>query len=220
MTLECTDATVSLGAYVVGALDHAERVELEAHLARCPMCRDELAELAPLPGLLSRLTVDEVLAGPETLETVDADGAMLERLLAAAAQERRGASRARWLVAAAAAVVVAAAGTGVVVAAGGSNGTHWQQSAAAATGPVHLQVKLADQANGTRLDMTMWGVAAGQRCSLVAVSRDGRTETAGWWDATYAGRAHITGTTSIPRRDLTQLKVVTDAGKTLVTVAV
>jgi predicted anti-sigma-YlaC factor YlaD len=219
MTLDCTEATISLGAYVVGALDHTERVDLEAHLARCPMCRDELAELAPLPGLLSRLTVDEVLAGPPALDAA-ADGAMLDRLLAAASQERRHASRSRWLAAAAAAVLIAGAGTGAVVATRGTSGTHWQQSAAAATGPVHLRVKLADNASGTKLDMTMWGVASGERCSLVAVSRDGRTETAGWWDATYAGRAHITGTTSIARRDLTQLKVVTDAGKTLVTVAV
>jgi hypothetical protein len=217
MTLDCTDATVSLGAYVVGALDHMERAELESHLARCPMCRDELAELAPLPGLLSRLTVDEVLAGPPTLESADVDAAMLDRLLAAAARERRHQSRTRWLAAAAAVVILAGASTAAVVATRG-HGTHWQQTAAAAAGPVHLKVKLVEQENGTKLDMSMWGVARGERCSLVAVSRDGRTETAGWWDATYTGTAHITGTTSISRRDLRQLKVVTDAGKTLVAV--
>src|SRR3954468_13077433 len=219
MTLNCPDATISLGAYVVGALDHTERTDLEAHLARCPMCRDELAELAPLPGLLSRLSVDEVLAGPPTLDSAAADGAMLDRLLAAAAGERRHASRSRWLAVAAALAIIAGVGTGAAVTTR-DHGTHWQQTAAAASGPVHLRVKLVDQANGTKLDMTMWGVESGQRCSLVAVSRDGRTETAGWWDATYAGKAHITGTTSIARRDLTQLRVVTDAGKTLVTVGV
>jgi len=97
---------------------------------------------------------------------------------------------------------------------------HWQQTAAAASGAVHLKVRLADEASGTRLDMTMWGVARGQRCSLVAVSRDGRSEAAGWWEATYDGTAHITGTTSIARKDLTQLKVVTEQGKTLVVVPV
>src|SRR4051794_25862433 len=163
MTLECTDATISLGAYVVGALDHTERAELEAHLAGCPMCRDELAELAPLPGLLSRLSVDEVLAGPPTLDTREPDGAMLDRLLVArllgaAARERRRASRPRWLAAAAAVVVLVGASTGAVVATRDS-GTHWQQTAVAAAGPVHLTVKLVDQANGTKLDMRMWGVA-------------------------------------------------------------
>ena len=218
MTLDCTDATVSLGAYVVGALDHAERVELEAHLASCPMCRDELAELAPLPGLRSRLTVDEVLAGPPTVDSAGGS-ALLERLLAAAARERRHASRLRLVSAAAAVVLLAGAGAGAVVATRGQS-TNWQQTATAASGPVHLRVKLADQASGTKLDMTMWGVARGQRCSLVAVGRDGRTEDAGWWEAAYDGTAHITGTTSIARRDLKQLKVVTDDGKTLVTLAV
>jgi hypothetical protein len=219
MTMDCTDATISLGAYVVGALDHNERSVLEAHLASCPMCRDELAELAPLPGLLSRLTVDEALSGPPTLESADADGAMLDRLLAAAARERRHASRTRWLAAAAAVVVLAGGSTGAVIATRGPS-AHWQQTVAAASGPVHLSVRLADSASGTKLDMRMSGVPSGARCSLVAVSRSGRTEDAGWWEATYEGTAHITGTTSIARRDLAQLKVVTDSGKTLVTVSV
>ncbi|HET7312429.1 MAG TPA: zf-HC2 domain-containing protein [Mycobacteriales bacterium] len=214
MTIDCSDATVSLGAYVVGALDHAERAEIEAHLAHCPMCRDELAMLAPLPGLMSRLTADEAVAGPPALDA-HGSAAMLDRLLAAAATERRRASRGRWLAAAAAVVVLAGAGTGAVVATR-DQGAHWQQTAVAAAGPVHLTVKLADQANGTKIDMTMSGVTRGLRCSLVAIGRDGRTEDAGWWEATYEGTAHITGTTSIARKDLTQLKVVTDAGKTLV----
>jgi hypothetical protein len=218
MTLDCTEATVSLGAYVVGALEHAERVDLEAHLAHCPMCRDELAALAPLPGLMSRLSPAEAVVGPPALDA-EGSAAMLERLLAAASTERRRASRSRWVAAAAAAALIAGAGSGAVLATRG-DGAHWQQTAAAASGPIHLKVQLADQANGTKLDMTLWGVQRGQRCSLVAVSRDGRAEDAAWWDATYEGTAHITGTTSIARRDLTKLEVVTDTGKTLVVVPV
>jgi hypothetical protein len=219
MTLDCSDATVSLGAYVVGALEHTERAELEAHLATCPMCRDELAELAPLPGLMSRLDLEEAIAGPPALDA-EGSAAMLDRLLAAAASERRRASRARWLAAAAAVVLIGGAGTGAVIATQHDGAAHWQQTAAAVSGPVHLKVKLADEASGTKLDMTMWGVERGQRCSLVAVGRDGRSESAGWWEATYSGTAHITGTTSIARKDLTQLKVVTEQGKTLVVVSV
>jgi hypothetical protein len=167
---------------------------------------------------MSRLTAEEAVVGPPALDPTGS-AAMLDRLLAAAATERRRASRARWVAAAAAVVVLAGAGTGAVVATRHS-GAHWQQTAIAAAGPVHLTVKLADQASGTKLDMTMSGVTRGQRCSLVAVGRNGRTEDAGWWEATYEGTAHITGTTSIARNDLTQLKVVTDAGKTLVVVPV
>ena len=214
MTPDCTSTTVSLGAYVIGALDATERAQVEQHLATCPECRDELAKLAPLPGLLSRLDVDEVLSGPPAV-----DDAMLDRLLAAAAGERRRASRARWL-AAAAAVVVLGGGTAVGVTVAADGGTHWQQTLSAASGPVHVSIRLADDASGTKLDMRMSGVGRGERCSLVAVSRSGRTEVAGWWEATYEGTAHITGTTSIARRDLTRLKVVTDSGRTLAVVAV
>jgi hypothetical protein len=57
--------TVALGAYVLGALEREERAGLEAHLETCDICREELDRLAPLPGLLSRLTVEEA----EVLET-------------------------------------------------------------------------------------------------------------------------------------------------------
>jgi Putative zinc-finger len=59
--------TVALGAYVLGALEREERAELEAHLDTCGICREELDRLAPLPGLLSRLTVEEA----EVLESAD-----------------------------------------------------------------------------------------------------------------------------------------------------
>ena len=44
------------GVYVLGALSPAERRAFEAHLSRCHPCRDDLASLAGLPGLLARLT--------------------------------------------------------------------------------------------------------------------------------------------------------------------
>jgi anti-sigma factor RsiW len=51
--------TIELGAYVLGALERDERRELERHLEVCPICRMELERLAPLPGLLSRLSADD-----------------------------------------------------------------------------------------------------------------------------------------------------------------
>jgi hypothetical protein len=59
--------TVALGAYVLGALEREERARLEEHLETCAICREELDRLAPLPGLLSRLTLDEA----EVLETTE-----------------------------------------------------------------------------------------------------------------------------------------------------
>lgn len=52
----------SLGSYLVGALDPVERAEVEAHLSACGSCREELASYAGLPGLMSRVTREEVVS--------------------------------------------------------------------------------------------------------------------------------------------------------------
>jgi hypothetical protein len=43
------------GAYVLGALSPAERAAYERHLATCAFCREAVAEVAVLPGLLGKL---------------------------------------------------------------------------------------------------------------------------------------------------------------------
>ena len=43
------------GAYVLGALSPAERAAYERHLSTCSACREAVAEIAVLPGLLGRL---------------------------------------------------------------------------------------------------------------------------------------------------------------------
>ena len=45
-TWDCADARLSLGVYVLGAIDPAERALVDAHLLTCRDCRDELAGLA------------------------------------------------------------------------------------------------------------------------------------------------------------------------------
>jgi anti-sigma factor RsiW len=54
----CRKLRLDLGVYLVGALGAADRRAVGAHLACCAKCRDELAELAGLPGLLRRVTAD------------------------------------------------------------------------------------------------------------------------------------------------------------------
>jgi hypothetical protein len=43
------------GAYVLGALSPAERAAYERHLGTCSFCREAVAEVAVLPGLLGKL---------------------------------------------------------------------------------------------------------------------------------------------------------------------
>jgi len=121
------------GAYVLGALSPAERSGYERHLAACPACREAVAEIAVLPGLLGRLdsaTALQLLADPEPFDEVEgsrpwpvvnrgeADEARVVRLVDRAAQtrrrERRG-QRVRFasaVLAAASVAIVAMVGLG------------------------------------------------------------------------------------------------------------
>src|SRR6185295_10124746 len=55
---------LSLGAYVLGALDPMERARFEEHLESCRACREELVQMAGLPGLLSRVSLEDALDPP------------------------------------------------------------------------------------------------------------------------------------------------------------
>jgi len=213
-SLSCSEATQALGTYLVGALDPRERADVEAHLAHCPACRDELAGLAALPGLMSRLTTEEVLAGPPPV-----DDALLERLLASAARDRKVARQHRWLAAVAAVFVLLAGSVGGVTAyrAATAPPVH---TVAATSGPVHMTVKMASVSTGTTLDLHLSGVAADQWCRLVAISDTGKREVAGSWEATYSGTAYIKGTTAIPYPHISRLVVETGDGTQLVSTSV
>jgi len=64
--MDCQEARISLGVYVLGAIDPAERALVDAHLATCRDCRDELAGLAGLPALLARVSTEEAIALADT----------------------------------------------------------------------------------------------------------------------------------------------------------
>jgi anti-sigma factor RsiW len=216
MTLSCRQATISLGAYLVGSLDHAERAEIDAHLGGCPACRDELARLAPLPGLMSRLSVEEVEALPASTAVSDA---MLERLLVAAGRERRVARHRRLLSVAAAVVLVTGGSAAGLTAYNAMTAPHWHTVSATHNG-VRMSVDMKRASTGTSLTLRLSGVPAEEHCQLVAVSDTGAREVAGSWEATYAGTATISGTTGIPYAHLAQLVIQTDDGQQLVSVPV
>jgi len=50
---------MTLGVYLLGALDPTERSAFESHLSYCEICRGELVRLAPLPGLLNQITPED-----------------------------------------------------------------------------------------------------------------------------------------------------------------
>src|ERR1035441_4457169 len=93
-TWDCTEARPSLGVYVLGAIDPAERTLVDAHLATCRDCGDELAGLAGLPALLARVNPDEVsrIRADDTVRTATGDrspGELLGTVLDLAEAGRR-----------------------------------------------------------------------------------------------------------------------------------
>ena len=115
MARPCAEMRWALGVYVIGAIAPAERDTLDRHLAVCADCRDELAGLAGLPALLSRVPAEDV--GRLSLDESGAEHAPqpppLQSLARRAAQLRR---HRLWPALAAAAVAGLVVGGGVVAA--------------------------------------------------------------------------------------------------------
>jgi predicted anti-sigma-YlaC factor YlaD len=217
----CADARLSLGAYVLGALDPGERGRVDAHLALCDDCRDELASFAALPGLLSRVSVAEVELVPEPPRPE-----VLRRLLAAVSHERRHDRRVRWLVSVAAAVIVLAAASVAGVALSTSH--HPTQVAATstvrATDPVtHVTASVVEwsKAWGAALEVKVTGgtiSAYGGTCHLVAVGVDGTQDVAASWSAIASNKIQAQGATALHTSEIASFKVVGSDGSTLVTI--
>lgn len=215
----------SLGVYVLSAAGAAERRAVEEHLPGCAACREELARLAPLPGLLSRVAADAVPAG---LPGVPAGRPGLPDRASALPQggsPPRPASprRARrWRIAvvtAASAVAGVAAGFAAATATatpGGGGGV--------AAGPVvtfagadpatHVRgtAALTSTTWGSRIDLRLHGRLLGTRCELVVDSRAGSKEVVGTWNAWGAENVVIPASTAWRPSEIASLQVQAPAG--------
>ncbi len=206
-TWDCTEARPSLGVYVLGAIDPAERGLVDVHLAGCRECRDELAGLAGLPALLARLSPDEVSRisadDPGRMASGERPPAELVGAVLDLARARRRRERWRYLSAAAAVVVIAAGLFGgirsatsttrtVVV---GSKVTSWEIASGTdqATG-AKATVAYASQLWGNAFEVLVDRVPIGTTCQLWVVHPDGtRTQVAAWTTAPDEGHVWYAG---------------------------
>jgi hypothetical protein len=211
----CPEVT-SLGVYVLGAVDDAERERVDAHLAACAECRRELDALLPLPRYLAQLAPDEAAALEEVARP---PAGLLTRVRAAQVVSRHRLVRQR--IAVAAAVVVALVLAVLVARQDGASPAPVVHAAAHDAGSgVRAAVDVAARPSGTALTLRLRGVTPGERCRLVVLGRDGRSEVAATWQATYLGTADVTGATAIPEADVSAVDVVTSAGRRLVHVPI
>jgi predicted anti-sigma-YlaC factor YlaD len=182
----CARVRLELGAYLVGAIEPAERALVNGHLRGCPACRAELSGMAGLPSLLRRVPVDTVgrLLLDDPLDAAPAPS--LSTLLRRVAAIRR---RRRVLAIAAAAITAAAAASGALAlhassppaAAVAAGWAVTVQGTSPVTG-VWAAVRYTGQAWGTELQASITGIAPGTRCQLVAIGTGGQKVAAGGWD--------------------------------------
>jgi anti-sigma factor RsiW len=185
-----------LALYALGGLSEAEKAEIDAHVADCETCRDQLAELTGIADRLGEVPPEFFLEGPP-----EGGDLLVQRAVSRVRAERRSAlTRRRVLTAAAAAVVaVALIGAGAVagrqsapapVASGPAStpvaGTRTATATDAGTG-ARVSAQVVPAAGWVRVSATVTGIPAGQRCRIVVVGAGGDRQTAGSWVVSAKG---------------------------------
>jgi hypothetical protein len=233
-TTGCREIRHSLGVYVLGAIDPADRALVDEHLATCRECREELAGLAGLPALLRRVPTAEAerLAMADPADETALDTAAAELLPSALARTTQVRRMRRWRELAAAAVVaVLALGAGAAGAHLLNAGTpaprpavagpvlHWQTvahtDAATQSG---IRVRYARQPWGTKMEVQVWGIRQGTVCQFLVVDTHGHHWVLGGWRVNYTrGLAWYPVSSSLTDRQLHTFEV-TAGGQVLASV--
>jgi hypothetical protein len=224
---DCTDARLSLGVYVLGAIDPAERALVDAHLVTCRDCRDELAGLAGLPALLARVNPDEIsricaddtragtYAGTDDRPPEELIGTVLDL-----AEARR--RRTRWRFVATAAAVVAIAGglfgglssittTRTVPVPIAAPGTHWDTVEATGSSGASASVAYSHELWGDAFEVLVKHIPVGTTCELWVVHPDGtRTRVASWTTAKDEGNVWYSGSMAASAQPISKFEITAD----------
>ncbi|MFI8944948.1 zf-HC2 domain-containing protein [Streptomyces sp. NPDC053750] len=197
----------TVGAYALGILDDAEATAFEAHLATCEWCAQQLDELAGMEPMMAALADLPGAGTPAIAEslTVKPSPRLAEKLVDEVA-ERRASKRRRnfYLVGTAAALIIGGPFAAVATTSGdggddgGGRKTDLSQQVAnpaesafarmpdrvTATDPatrVSATVALEKKAWGTEAVLELKNVKGPQKCSLIAVGKNGERETLSSW---------------------------------------
>lgn len=213
------------GAYVLGALAPADRAQYERHLASCALCREAVAEIAVLPGLLGRLDPSDFaeLGAPAERSRVP------DLVAVARTDRRRERRRRRWryagtaLVAASLATVVGVGtarwgdiggldGGGAVAAPTSQPPRVAMQPVPGTTAPVSAEVAMRRTSWGTQIDMRCTYQASANHTKaytfrLVAYGPDEQKEQVGSWIAAPGDTVTLGGTTRFSGADLVRLEL-------------
>lgn len=211
-------------AYVLGSLSAAERREFETHMARCPACREAVADLSGVPALLSQLDHAEVAEIDQSGPAPEMSPQLLPSLLATVRWRRRRTRVVTWVASAAAAAVLA---IGVFVGLEGWSSTPSQQVTASSEPMAQVSTTLLTST--VAVSSQHWGTSINLRCvclaplnahhdtlAMVVVGRDGSQTRLATWVAVPGHTATPAGAISTPIDQIAAVQVVAaDSGQVL-----
>ena len=210
MTMTCDSAA----AYVLGALPASERPAFEEHLTECLDCRQAVADLAGIPGLLARVSPDDLA------DSVPVPDTLVPSLLR---EVRRSGRRRRIVVASlsAAAVVLAVAGTAFVVGQSDDDpdaGPSMTAMTAVVDSPVTASAALVAHPWGTEIDMecrysddTEWS----RPYDLVAIDDEGESYNLATWIVGPGRTASVSGSVPVQPDHIDRLEIRLTSGPAL-----
>lgn len=211
--------------YVLGALSPADRREFEEHLQSCPSCASSVGELAGLPGLMSRVSIEQLTAEPEPVPET-----LLPRLARAVRRERRRRRLVVGAAAAAAACLIAVGGVSISrtdsparppVTSATPSGSANLVMTAVVPSPVTASARLVDMDWGTRIDLTCSYASQGRYpatgfpYALVVIDRHGAAQQVATWKALPDRALTVMGATSNGRQDIAAVEIRTLSGTTI-----
>ena len=228
-----------LGAYALGALDPAEAAEFEQrHLATCAQCRFDLNELMALRESLDEVPPEAFLDGPP-----EGGDMLLQRTLRQVRAEEPAATvqrrpRRGLALAGAAVLVVVALGGGVVVGrqSAGDGGNIAIPSGSATPQPGTKEVRATDPGTGVqlaasvapfagwvRVNVSVKGIPAGEKCVLQVVTKDGQVVNAGSWQVSAKWENEgftLDGSALVAPDNVQSVEIATTDGRKLVSAQV